>query len=488
MNAYLLALDQGTTSTRAILFDAQGRIHDIAQKELEVFYPENGWVEQDAARIWADSREVLDQVIARAPGRIAGLGITNQRETTVLWNRRTGEPVCRAIVWQDRRTAEHCRLLQEGGHEPRVREKTGLLLDPYFSGTKIRWAFENVPGLDDLAEKGDLAFGTIDSWLIWKLTGGKVHATDATNASRTLLMNLHTRQWDPELLDLLRVPSGIMPEIRDCASDFGTAEIAGTSLPIAGVAGDQQAALIGQACFSPGMVKSTYGTGCFALMNTGEKACLSEHRLLSTPAYVLNGECSYALEGAIFAAGAAIQWLRDGLGIIATASESETLAASLQDNGGVYMVPAFTGLGAPHWNPYARAVIAGLTRGSGKAHLARAALEAQAYQTCDLLRAMQADTGQDIREIRVDGGLVANQFMTRFMADILNVPVLIPEVTETTALGAAYLAGLQQGVYADLQDIADKWVLNRCFEPSMSPEHRMDNLEGWEGAIRKTLS
>ncbi len=490
MTTAILAIDQGTTSSRAILFSAEGKIIDIRQKELTLHYPHNGWVEQNARDIWNDTlwacRALIDE---HRNVKIAGIGITNQRETTILWNRRTGEPVYNAIVWQDRRTADLCAQLKAQGHEAAITQKTGLLLDPYFSATKIAWVLDNVSGARDAAEKGDLAFGTVDCFLLWKLTGGKVHATDATNASRTMIFNINTQQWDDELLALLNIPSSLLPEVKDNVADFGTSDtgLLGAPYTIGGMAGDQQAALIGQACFNTGMVKSTYGTGCFALMNIGDKFRASQSRLLTTQAYRFNGQSTYAVEGSIFVAGAAVQWLRDGLHLFTRASDSEKLATSVADTNGVYFVPAFTGLGAPYWNPHARAAILGLTRESTDAHITRATLEAQAYQTLDLMAAMKADTGTTPEIIRADGGLVANQFVCQFIADMLDTPLDIPEVTETTALGAAYLAGLQVGLYQGLDDITNRWQSARRYQPAMKADTRATLYKGWQKAIGSVI-
>lgn len=484
----LLAIDQGTTSSRAILFSADGEIVDVRQKELDLYYPEKGWVEQKPFDIWEDTLGACHEVLHEA-GDIAGIGITNQRETTIVWDRNTGEPVYNAIVWQDRRTADYCQKLKEAGHETIVSERTGLLLDPYFSATKINWILNNVTGARAKAEAGDLAFGTVDSWLLWKLTNGTVHATDATNAARTLLFNIRTQQWDDALLDLFNIPEQMLPDVKDNIADFGHSveDVLGRSIPIGGIAGDQQSALIGQACFEEGMVKSTYGTGCFALMNIGSEFRESKNRLLTTTAYRLNGETTYAVEGSIFVAGAAIQWLRDGLGLLKDAAESEKIAAAINDNNGVYFVPAFTGLGAPYWDPHARASITGLTRESNADHITRAALEAQAYQTLDLMEAMTADTGHDPEVIRADGGLVANSFVCQFLADMLDKPVEVPKVTETTALGAAYLAGLKTGIYKNLGDIGKAWQCERRYEPHMEPESRAALYQGWKKAVSRLL-
>ncbi len=489
----LLAIDQGTTSSRAILFSRSGEIIAVKQKELTLHYPHKGWVEQSAKDIWNDTlwacRAVMEEDAAQA-AKIAAIGITNQRETTILWDRETGEPLYNAIVWQDRRTAEFCQQLKDSGHESMITERTGLLIDPYFSATKIRWLLDNVEGAREKAEAGRLAFGTVDCWLLWKLTGGTVHATDATNAGRTMLFNIRTQQWDDALLDLFDVPRSILPDVKDNVADFGHSapDLLGRALPIGGMAGDQQAALIGQACFEHGMVKSTYGTGCFALMNIGREFRESQNRLLTTPAYRLGGETTYAIEGSIFVAGAAVQWLRDGLGLFRDAAESEQIATSIKDSNGVYFVPAFTGLGAPYWDPHARANISGLTRDTTGAHITRAALEAQAFQTLDLMEAMKADTGRDPAVIRADGGLVANRFMCQFLADMLNKPVEIPKVTETTALGAAYLAGLQAGVYQGLDEISKSWQCAHRYDPDMTSEQRGTLYSGWNEAVQRLLT
>ena len=487
---FLLSIDQGTTSSRAILFSKGGEVVAVKQKELTLHYPEKGWVEQDPDDIWNDTLWACQDIIKEySDKKIASIGITNQRETTILWDRKTGQPLYNAIVWQDRRTASLCEKLKEEGHEAVVSKKTGLLLDPYFSATKIAWILDHVEGARDKAEKGDVAFGTVDSFLLWKLSGGKVHATDATNASRTMLFNVVTQQWDPDLLELFRIPKSILPEVQDNCYAFGQTEesLLGQTYSVGGLAGDQQSALIGQACFDIGMVKSTYGTGCFALMNIGQTFKQSHNRLLTTVGYRLSGKTCYALEGAIFVAGAAIQWLRDSLGLFSDAAESEEIALSVEDNNQVYFVPAFTGLGAPHWNPHARACISGLTRESTAAHITRAALEAQAYQTLDLMDAMVADSGQDPSLIRADGGLVANGFVCQFLADMLDKPVDIPQVHETTALGAAYLAGLQSGVYQDFGDIKNSWQLEKRYEPSMGETSRITLYRGWKDALSHVL-
>jgi glycerol kinase len=484
----LLTIDQGTTSSRAIRFDLSGTQLAVAQRELTQYYPRPGWVEHDPEEIWQTTVEVAREALAVADF-VAAIGITNQRETTLIWDRTTGEPIHPAIVWQDRRTAEHCAHLKADGAEPLVRERTGLLLDPYFSGTKIAWLLDHIDGARARAEAGQLAFGTIDTFLIWRLTDGRLHATDATNAARTLLFNIHTQDWDEDLLKLLDVPRALLPEVHDCAAEFGTtdANILGSAIAIRGVAGDQHAATIGQACLQPDMVKSTYGTGCFAVLNTGNHAVQSNNGLLTTLAYRLNGKPTYALEGSIFVAGSAVQWLRDELRIIDSAAETEALASSLDDNGGVYLVPAFVGLGAPHWNPNARGAVVGLTRNSGAAHFVRAALEAVAYQTHDLAVAMADDAGSPIATLRVDGGMVANNWLTQFLADILGVPVERPTVTETTALGGAYLAALQSGLLDSIEDLGTRWQLDRRFEPAMDPSRRAALLDGWQRAIGRVV-
>lgn len=485
----LLAIDQGTTSSRAILFSRGGDIIAVRQKELTLHTPHNGWVEQNANDIWADTLWACRAVLTDAgmtARDLAGIGITNQRETTILWDRKTGTPVHNAIVWQDRRTAGECERLRAAGHEDMIRAKTGLLLDPYFSATKIAWMLDHVPGLRARAEAGDIAFGTVDCYVLWQLTGGAVHATDVTNAGRTMIYNIVTQDWDDDLLALFSIPRALLPDVRDNVAAFGTSapDLLGGAVTIGGMAGDQQAALIGQACFTEGMVKSTYGTGCFALMNAGTVFRESKNRLLTTPAYRLDGQMHYAVEGSIFVAGAAVQWLRDGLGLFAKAAESEAMALSVPDNGGVYFVPAFTGLGAPYWEPHARAQISGLSRGATAAHIVRAALEAQAYQTRDLMDAMAADTGTRPATIRADGGLVANEFVCQFIADILDTVLDIPRVIETTALGAAYLAGLQAGVYNGLDDITAAWHRARHYDPAMDAGRRAALYQGWQAAIR----
>jgi len=487
--AYLLALDQGTTSSRSILFDLDGTIIGVAQKELEQHFPEDGWVEHDAEEIWQSqirtAREVLEKTGVAAKD-IAAIGITNQRETTVVWDRATGKPLHSAIVWQDRRTAETTDRLKQQGLEPLFRERTGLVLDPYFSGSKMAWLLENVDGLKVKASAGELCFGTIDTWLIYRLTGGKVHATDVTNASRTLLFNIHELQWDTQLMDVFGIPESVLPEARPSSGIYGEtdADLLGYSIPIAGVAGDQQAALFGQACFEPGMAKNTYGTGAFIVMNTGEQPVLGDG-ILTTLAWQLGDQDPiYALEGSIFIAGAGVQWLRDGLGLIKGSEEIEILARSVDDNGGVYFVPALVGLGSPHWDPYARGLIVGLTRGSTKAHLARACLEAMAFQTRDAIEAMQDSSGIPLRELRVDGGAAANNLLLQFQADILDTTVLRPMVTETTALGAAYLAGIGVGIL-DEATIIRSWALDHRCDPDMDPDTRKVLLRNWSKAVER---
>lgn len=483
----LLAIDQGTTSSRAIVFDDQGQRVASAQQEFRQYFPADGWVEHDAAEIWSSTLAVCREALASAgleAREVAAIGITNQRETSILWDRASGEPVHKAIVWQDRRTAPLCEQLRRQGREPLVVERTGLLMDPYFSATKIAWMLDNVSGLRERAERGELAFGTVDTWLLWCLTGGQVHATDATNASRTALFNIHQQCWDDDLLSLFNIPASLLPEVKDSAADFGQTDPAllGSAVPVCGIAGDQQAALFGQACFERGMAKSTYGTGCFLMLNTGEEAIRSENRLLTTVAYRLNGRVTYATEGSIFVAGAAIQWLRDGLGLIGKAADSEPLARQTGTENSVYLVPAFTGLGAPYWDPHARGAITGLTRDTGIAEIVTAGLQSVCYQTKDLVRAIQND-GAPLATLRVDGGMVVNDWLMQFLADILNVQVDRPEITETTALGAAYLAGLQAGVFTGLDQIAEKWQRNRRFSPAMPPRSREKAYQGWLDAI-----
>ncbi len=490
---YVLAIDQGTTSTRAMVFDEQAHTVALARREFAQHYPASGWVEHDPEDIWRDTLAVVPEAIARAgigAADLAAVGITNQRETVVVWERASGRAIHRAIVWQDRRTAEMCAQLKAAGAEPEVRRKTGLLLDPYFSGTKVAWILDQVPGARARAERGELAFGTIDCFLLWRLTGGRVHATDVTNASRTLLFDIHAQAWDEELLRLLRVPRALLPQVRDSSEVYGTTEpqLFGRALPIAGIAGDQQAALVGQACFSPGMAKSTYGTGCFLLLNTGDVAVPSANRMLTTAAYRIGGRMTYAMEGSIFVAGAAIKWLRDGLKIIGSAAESAGMAASVGESHGVYLVPAFVGLGAPHWDPDARGLICGLTFDTTAAHLVRAALESIAYQTLDLTQAMQRDGANRTQAIRVDGGMAANDWFCQFLADILEARVERPAELETTALGAAFLAGLATGVWSDLSAITHTWAIEAVFEPRMSPAKRTELVGGWQRALNRALT
>jgi glycerol kinase len=491
----ILALDQGTTSSRAILFDHTGKIIQVAQKEFRQYYPQPGWVEHDPEEIWSSQYGVLAEVLAKAnctTRDVAAIGITNQRETVIVWDRSTSRPIHPAIVWQDRRTAGYCDELKAQGLSAMIRDRTGLVIDAYFSATKLKWILDQVPGARARAEKGDLAFGTVDTWLVWKLTGGKLHLTDSTNASRTLLLNIHTGQWDPELLRLFNIPPSVLPEVRSSSEVYGpTASImapGSVGIPIAGIAGDQQAALFGQLCTQPGMVKNTYGTGCFMLMHTGDKAVRSDNNLLTTIAWTLKGRTEYALEGSIFIGGAVVQWLRDGLHLIRSSAEVEELAAKVSDTEGVYLVPAFAGLGAPHWNQYARGSIFGMTRGTTPAHIARAALESIAYQTYDVLKAMEADSGIVLKELRVDGGATANNLLMQFQSGILQVPVVRPMVTETTALGAAYLAGLGTGYWDSVEELQQQWAVDRRFEPDMDPAHAQDLLKGWQRAVKATIA
>ena len=484
----ILALDQGTTSSRAIVFDAKGAILAVAQKEITQVFPRPGWVEHDPEEIWVTQVTVAHEALARAgvqARNVAAIGIANQRETTVVWERRTGRPLYNAIVWQDRRTAAACDALKARGLEARINAKTGLLLDAYFSGTKLGWILDNVPRARARAEAGELAFGTIDSWLVWKLSAGAAHVTDVSNASRTLLFDIHTGRWDPELLEIFGIPDRVLPEV--CASSGMVARTAeglfAARIPIAGIAGDQQAALFGQRCVTPGTAKNTYGTGCFMLMHTGTRPVASRNKLLTTAACQTGGGPEYALEGSVFIAGAVVQWLRDGLGIIKSSADIERLAASVADNGGVYLVPAFAGTGSPHWDPYARGAILGLTRGSAAAHIARAALESIAYQTADVLHAMEADSGIKLAEMRVDGGAAKNDMLMQFQADLLGVPVVRPMITETTALGAAYLAGLAVGFWQDSEELSAQWRVERAFEPGMSRDRVEGLLAGWRKAV-----
>ena len=484
----ILALDQGTTSSRTLAIALDGSIVASAQEELPQIYPRPGWVEHDPEVIWKGQLRTAGSVAAQLQGRpILSIGLTNQRETTIIWDRRTGMPIHNAIVWQDRRTAETTSRLKSEGFEDLVSARTGLVLDPYFSATKIAWILDHVDGARDRAVRGDLAFGTVDSWLIWNLTGGEVHATDATNAARTSLFDIHTQNWDAKLCELFRVPMTLLPEVKNCADDFGATRLLGTTLQITGCAGDQQAAAIGQACLSAGDAKCTYGTGAFLILNTGDVCRASTNRLLSTVAYRLDGVTAYAQEGAILTAGAAIQWLRDGLGIIRDGVEAGDLATTLEDNGGVYLVPALTGLGAPHWDAGARGLITGLTRGASRAHLARAALEAAAYQTHDLVTAMAAD-GADLKRLRIDGGMAANNWFSQFLADVLSLPVDRPVNIETTAQGAAILAALGSDVFGSIEEALTLWKLDRSFEPAQSEEWRVNVLAGWRTALLRTLS
>jgi glycerol kinase len=487
MKEYILSFDQGTTSSRAILFNRKGEIVATAQKEFQQYYPKPGWVEHDAMEIWSSQVSVAAEAISKAgksAADIAAIGITNQRETTVVWNRQTGEPIGKAMVWQDRRTSAYCDELKAKGHSKMIQEKTGLVPDAYFSATKIRWMLENIPGAHAQAEQGLLAFGTIDSWLIWKLTNGKQHVTDVTNASRTMLFNIHTLKWDEELLDLFSIPASLLPEVRSSSEIFGhtSGNLFATQIPIAGVAGDQHAALFGQMCTEKGMVKNTYGTGCFMLMNIGDNPVLSKNNLLTTIAWQINGQVQYAMEGSIFIGGAVIQWLRDGLGLINSSAEVEKLAASVPDTGGVYMVPAFAGLGAPHWNQDARGTITGITRGTTSAHFAKAALESIAYQSMEVMKAMEADAGLPIKELRVDGGATANNALMQFQANILECKVVRPEITEVTAAGAAYLAGLAVGFWNNIEEIRSQWQVNHTFESDGTVDVAA-GIAGWNQAV-----
>ncbi|MFJ8514560.1 glycerol kinase GlpK [Lysinibacillus xylanilyticus] len=486
---YILALDQGTTSSRAILFDEKGSILHVAQQEFPQYFPQSGWVEHHAEEIWSSILSCIATVLSAKnieSNQIAGIGITNQRETTVVWDKHSGKPIYNAIVWQSRQTNAICEELKENGYNDLFRDKTGLLIDAYFSGTKVKWILDNVEGAREKAEAGDLLFGTIDTWLIWKLTGGKVHVTDYSNASRTLMYNIYDLKWDEEILDILGVPASMLPEVRPSSEVYGYTEEAlffGSAVPIAGAAGDQQAALFGQACFEEGMVKNTYGTGCFMLMNTGEKAVKSENGLLTTLAWGLNGKVTYALEGSIFVAGSAIQWLRDGLRMFRSASESEQYAARVESSDGVYVVPAFVGLGTPYWDSDVRGAVFGLTRGTSKEHFVRATLESLAYQTKDVLGAMEADANIPLTKLRVDGGAVANNFLMQFQSDLLNVPVDRPVINETTALGAAYLAGLAVGFWKSPDEISEYWKLDCQFTPNMDDSHREEIYAGWKKAV-----
>lgn len=492
MGRHILSLDQGTTSSRAIIFNEQGEIISKVQKEFEQIFPQPGWVEHDATEIWMSQLTVAREALEKADltaEKIAAVGITNQRETVVLWDRETGEPVANAIVWQDRRTADFCDEMVERGHADQIQKTTGLVIDAYFSGSKVRWMLDHVDGLRDRAEKGEIAFGTIDSWLVWNLTEGALHITDVTNASRTMLFDIHVMDWSDEMLELLEIPREILPEVRESSEVYGSTcdSLFGAPIPVSGIAGDQHAALFGQACHSPGMAKNTYGTGCFLLMNTGNEPVPSEHRLLTTVAWKINGKTEYALEGSIFIAGAVVQWLRDQLGIISEASEIEDLARQVEDHGGVYFVPAFAGLGAPHWDGHARGTISGLTRGANKSHLARAALEGIAFQTYDVLSAMVKDSGIAIEELRVDGGATENALLMQIQSDVLDVPVIRSAIAETTALGAAYLAGLAVGVWKDKDEIAAKWQETARYEPSEQQNDLQDRISEWQMAVKRTL-
>lgn len=492
MKKYVMALDQGTTSSRCILFDKKGNSISVAAKEFEQIYPQPGWVEHNAREIWSSQFSVVTEAMAKIGAvaeEIAAIGITNQRETTILWDRKTGVPICNAVCWQCRRTAERIDEIVNAGYDVTIKEKTGLVPDAYFSATKIEWILDHVEGARKRAEAGELAFGTVDTWLIWNLTKGRVHVTDYTNASRTMLFNIHTRQWDPELLDFFHIPLGILPEVKPSSCVYGMTDesLLGGEIPIAGAAGDQQAALFGQCCFEPGDVKNTYGTGCFLLMNTGEKAVVSEHGLLTTMAASDRDEPEYALEGSVFVAGAAIQWLRDEMRLIRSAQQSEDYAREVEDTNGMYVVPAFTGLGAPYWNQHARGMVVGITRGCKKEHFIRATLESLAYQTCSVLRAMEQDTGLHIQSLRVDGGASANDFLMQFQANLLQADVLRPSCIETTALGAAYLAGLAVGFWQDKREIRDNWQLSKTFQSSMTQKKREELLQGWEKAVACAL-
>lgn len=485
---FILALDQGTTSSRAILFDHDGGIVATAQKEFRQIFPKPGWVEHDAQEIWATQAGVASEVLHKAHAKaedVAAIGITNQRETTVVWDRATGKPVCNAIVWQDRRTASICDKLRAQKLDKLIQRKTGLVVDAYFSATKVQWMLQNVKGLKARAARGELAFGTIDTWLLWNLTGGKVHATDVSNASRTMLYDIRKGDWDDELLKIFGVPRSMLPEVKDSSGVFGETSLLGGSTPVAGIAGDQQAALFGQVCTKPGMVKNTYGTGCFMLMNTGTKPIASKNKLLTTIAWRIGGRTEYALEGSVFIAGAAIQWLRDGLGIIKASADVEALAASVPDTGGVYLVPAFAGLGAPHWDAYARGTLVGMTRGTTAAHIAHAALEGIALQVMDILKAMEADAGIKLKELRVDGGACVNNLLMQLQCDLLGVPVVRPKVNETTALGAACLAGLAVGFWKNVADIAQHWQMDRKFKPAMKAAARAKITHGWNRALAR---
>ena len=504
MSQYILSLDQGTTSSRSIIFDKKGNIISTAQKEFKQIFPQPGWVEHDAEEIWSTQFGTMAEVIAKANitfGQVAAIGITNQRETTVVWERSTGKPIYHAIVWQDRRTAAYCdELKSKTGYALSIQQKTGLVIDAYFSATKLKWILDHIPEARTKAENGELAFGTIDSWLVWKLSAGSIHVTDVSNASRTMLMNIHSCQWDENLLKLFNIPTAVLPEIKPSSSVYGKTGniipvinlpadvLVKEGIPIAGIAGDQQAALFGQMCTQPGMVKNTYGTGCFMLMNTGTKAITSKNNLLTTIAWQIDGKTEYALEGSVFIAGAVVQWLRDGLKIIRSSGEVEQLAATVKDSEGVYIVPAFSGLGTPHWNQYARGSIFGLTRGSSHAHIARAAIDSIAFQTYDVLKAMEADAGIGIAELRVDGGATVNATLIQFQSDLMNTKVIRPKVTETTASGAAYLAGLAVGFWKNVEAIQNQWQVDKEFVPAMNEEKRNEFLKGWQRAVKATIA
>ena len=491
MKEYILALDQGTSSSRAIVFNRKGEAKAVCQKEFTQHFPKPGLVEHDPMDIWSSEYAVMTEAVASlglGGSDIAAIGITNQRETTIVWDAETGKPICHAIVWQDRRTSDFCDSLKAAGMTDLIRKKTGLIIDAYFSGTKIRWILDNVPGARERAEQGKLRFGTVDSWLVWNLTGGHEHVTDVSNASRTMLFNINTLEWDQELLDILGIPHSMMPSVKSSSEIYGQTNLLGGEVPVAGIAGDQQAALFGQMCTEPGSVKNTYGTGCFLLMNTGEKPIMSHNNLLATIAWKIGDKVNYALEGSIFVAGSVVQWLRDGLGIIKSSSEVEALAASVPDNGGVYMVPALTGLGAPYWDPYAKGSILGISRGTTSAHIARAALEGIAFQTMDIVAAMEKDSGIHLGELKVDGGASRNNLMMQFQSDILGAKVIRPKVTETTALGAAYLAGLAIGFWESIDDVKKQWQSERVFTPSMNESTVKAAKAGWAEAISRTLT
>ncbi len=493
MENYILALDQGTTSSRALMFDRKGNICSVAQKEFTQIFPKPGWVEHDPNEIWSSQVAVAAEAISKlgVNGKaIAGIGITNQRETSIVWDRKTGLPVYNAIVWQDRRTSAYCDELKEKGYDSMIREKTGLVIDAYFSGTKVKWILDNVEGVREKANRGELAFGTVDSWLVWKLTEGRTHITDVTNASRTMLFNINKLEWDCDMLDLMDIPRSMLPDVKDSSEiyDHSNSTFFASKVPIAGIAGDQQAAMFGQMCVDEGMVKNTYGTGCFILLNTGNKPFISKHNLVTTIAWKIGNQTSYALEGSIFIGGAVVQWLRDGLGIIGLSAEVESLAASVEDNGDVFFVPAFTGLGAPYWDQYARGLLVGISRGTGRGHIARAALEGIAYQTMDVLNVMNKDTGMEIKELRVDGGAVANNLLMQFQSDILNIPVVRPEIAETTALGAAYLAGLATGYWNNIDELKEQWKVDRRFTGSMEMEIVEKLKLKWADAVKRARS